>query len=364
MKDRTFKQKTAENKSGSTETKIANSRSRDAGAKLIFDNPILCAQFLRGYTNLEILKNIRPEDIEDISERFLPLWQENRDSDSVKRIRLHQVPGTDTLYLIAMIEHQSKVDYDMSFRVLRYMVLILTDYAAEQEKQCKGITGTKTFRYPPVLPVVFYDGPGNWTAETNFSSRVYLRDALGEFIPNFRYLTVPLSRYTNQELVDKGDELSLIMLVDKLRSAADFGNLSEIPEEYFENLSRNSPESVLKLIGKIISVLLLRLNVPREEAAEFTDRIERRDFTVLFENFEAYDVQETRRISRAEGKAEGKAEAILELLSDLGKIPETVKEDILQEKDLSLLTKWLKTAARAESVEQFLEAMELGNPAE
>ena len=70
MKDRTFEQKTAENKSGSTETKIANSRSRDAGAKLIFDNPILCAQFLRGYTDLEILKNIRPEDIEDISERF------------------------------------------------------------------------------------------------------------------------------------------------------------------------------------------------------------------------------------------------------------------------------------------------------
>ncbi len=240
------------------------------------------------------------------------------------------------------------------------MVLILTDYAAEQEKQHKGITGTKEFLYPPVLPVVFYDGPGNWTAETNFSSRVYLRDALGEFIPNFRYLTVLLSRYTNQELVDKGDELSLIMLVDKLRSAADFGNLREIPEEYFENLSRNSPESVLKLIGKILSVLLLRMNVPKEEAAEFADRIERRDFTVLFENFEAYDVQETRRISRAEGKAE----AILELLSDLGKIPETVKDDILQEKDLNLLTKWLKAAARADSVEQFLEKSELGNPAE
>ena len=34
--------------------------------------PFLRAQFLRGYTDLEILKNIRPEDIEDISERFLP----------------------------------------------------------------------------------------------------------------------------------------------------------------------------------------------------------------------------------------------------------------------------------------------------
>lgn len=43
------------------------------------------------------------------------------------------------------------------------------------------------------------------------------------------------------------------------------------------------------------------MNVPKEEVADFTDRVERRDFTMLFENFEAYDVQETRRISRAEG---------------------------------------------------------------
>ena len=50
------------------------------------DNPM-------GYTDLEILKNIRPEDIEDISERFLPLWQENRDSDSVKRIRRSSQTG-------------------------------------------------------------------------------------------------------------------------------------------------------------------------------------------------------------------------------------------------------------------------------
>ena len=149
------------------------------------------------------------------------------------------------------------------------------------------------------------------------------------------------------------------MLVDKLRSAADFGNLSEIPEEYFENLSRNSPESVLKLIGKIISVLLLRLNVPREEAAEFTDRIERRDFTVLFENFEAYDVQETRRISRAEGKAEGKAEAILELLEDIGNVSDELKERIMKEKNLEILRKWHKAAARAENLEQFLEKSEI-----
>lgn len=110
---------------------------------------------------------------------------------------------------------------------------------------------------------------------------------------------------------------------------------------------------MLKLIGKIISVLLLRMNVPKEEVADFTDRVERRDFTMLFENFEAYDVQETRRISRAEGRAEGKAESILELLEDTGPVTADVKEQIMQEKDPERLRMWLKAAARAESVEQF-----------
>lgn len=144
------------------------------------------------------------------------------------------------------------------------------------------------------------------------------------------------------------------MLIDKLRSTADFYNLGEIPDEYFENISRNSPESVLKLIGKIISVLLLRMNVPKEEVASFTDQIERRNFTMLFENFEAYDVQETRRVS----KAEGKAEDVLELLEENGTVPEELKERIMMETDLSMLKKWLKAAAKAESVEQFIKDMD------
>ena len=67
---------------------VNNTKAHDNGAKLIFDDPILCAQFLRGYTNIELLKDVQPEDIEDISERFLPMWQEGRDSDSVKKGRL------------------------------------------------------------------------------------------------------------------------------------------------------------------------------------------------------------------------------------------------------------------------------------
>ena len=165
------------------------------------------------------------------------------------------------------------------------------------------------------------------------------------------------------------------MLVDKLQSAADFRTLKDLPEGYLEEIARESPESVLKLIGKILAVLLVRLNVPKEEilavllvrlnvpkeeVEEFTDRIERREFGMLFEHFEAYDVQETRRISREEGREEARAalvEAILELLADKGSISEKSEGKIKEETDLEVLKKWLKQTARVSGVEEFASGM-------
>ena len=330
-------------------TSTQNKKVKDSGARLIFGDPILCAQFLRGYTDIELLKDVQPEDIEDVTDRFISVWQEERDSDTVKKIHLKNQQDIDTLYLITLIEHQTKVDYDMSFRILRYIVLILTDYASEAEKKQPGCTALKGFRYPPVLPIVFYDGEQNWTAAKNFQECTALSDLLGEYIPNFQYLVVPLSRYSNQELIEKEDELSLIMLIDKLRSSAEFHELAEIPDDYLEKISRDSPESLLKLIAKIIAAFLHRLNIPKEEIGDFTDQIERRDFTMLFEHFEAYDVQ----AERAKGEARGKADSILLLLSDLGPVPEALRERITSETDMKCLNQWIRGAARASSVEEF-----------
>lgn len=69
----------------------------------------------------------------------------------------------------------------------------------------------------------------------------------------------------------------MIMLIDKLRSAADFHELKEIPDDYFENISRDSPQTLLKLISKIVAAFLHRMNIPKEEIGTFTDPIEWRD---------------------------------------------------------------------------------------
>ena len=75
--------------------------------------------------------------------------------------------------------------------------------------------------------------------------------------------------------------------------------------------------------------------------------------------------EEMLRDERAEGKAEeiaeGKAEAVLEMLlelmSNLGEIPDELRNRITSEKDLETLKKWHRLAARSESLDEFLEKM-------
>lgn len=64
-----------------------------------------------------------------------------------------------------------------------------------------------------------------------------------------------------------------------------------------------------------------------------------------------------RDVGREEGRAEGKAEDILELLGELGEIPDVLQECIQKETDLQVLSRWLKCAAKAESISEFEKLM-------
>lgn len=68
-------------------------------------------------------------------------------------------------------------------------------------------------------------------------------------------------------------------------------------------------------------------------------------------------MEERERIIRDEGKQigiiNGKIESILELLEDKGEVPEKVKTEIFAETDLEVLKKWLRLAAKSETIEEF-----------
>ena len=68
-------------------------------------------------------------------------------------------------------------------------------------------------------------------------------------------------------------------------------------------------------------------------------------------------LQDERREGRIEGRVEGKVEENISFHEDLSDIPVELREKIESEKDLSVLKRWLKLAAKADSIEQFISEM-------
>ena len=165
------------------------------------------------------------------------------------------------------------------------------------EQKQEGISKRKNFKYPPILPVVFYDGADNWTAATKLHDRVLFSDIFGKNIPDYQCILVQLKDYSNEELMKKRDELSIIMMVDLLK------------------------------MQQIIEVFLEKLNIPSEEVEIFTEQIKERKMGELFAHFEGWDVQAIRK----EAREEAREEAQRKIQEAKEKMKEEMKENSIAE---------------------------------
>jgi len=285
---------------------MATHNTVDNSFKLIFGDHRLFSDFLRDFIHIDILKEVKPEDIEDISERFLPLFQNNRDSDTVKRINLKGSP----LFVIAILEHESKVNHRSCFKMLQYICLVLDAWEKDVEKEDPGSSFRKDFKYPPVLPIIFYDGSETWTAERNFFGKTNLNAAFEKYIPKFEYELVNLNDYSEQEIMGFEDALSIILLIDKLRGSGGESLLRHLPEDYIKKLSLQIPENLSKLLSDVIRVLLDKSGIPRREAEKYAGYVEKAGQKEYRGMFEAVieSIIEERQKARTEGYAEGHAE--------------------------------------------------------
>ena len=69
-------------------------------------------------------------------------------------------------------------------------------------------------------------------------------------------------------------------------------------------------------------------------------------------------LKDERAEGKLEGRAEGKAESILLLLQDIGSVPDELRNKILNEQDMDILLKYLKLAARVDSIAEFAKEMD------
>ncbi len=64
-----------------------------------------------------------------------------------------------------------------------------------------------------------------------------------------------------------------------------------------------------------------------------------------------------REEGREEGEVKGRIEDILELLEDIGEPSEMLRDYIIEQNDLEVLRRWLKMAAKANSIKDFEQAV-------
>ena len=271
---------------------VINSQVKDSGGKIIFGDNTLCSQFLRDYIPLPYLKDVRPEDIEDVSDRFVPLFAQERNADRVKKVNIR---GASPFFLVSLIEHKTHVDYNVCMQIFRYMVYIWDAYEKEAEQKQEGISKRSGFKYPVILPIVYYEGVENWTVPADFKSRIQQGEAFAKYIPDFEYYLVPLKEYSNEELLEKSDEISLVMLINKLQTPEDVEKFRRIPPQKLEEILRETPQYLLDIIGDVFLAFLLKENLPVDEAEDLVGKVREKKMGMLFENMVKMDIQEERR---------------------------------------------------------------------
>lgn len=268
---------------------------RDISNRNILKDPLLCVQFLRDFVDRDFFGSLQPEDIEDESEKYQAYLGVSFETDTVKRIHMHMKEGKTSFYLISLVEHKSIVDYNVSMQILRYMVCIWNEYGKEMVSLKKGDIRNKGFRYPPILPIVYYEGKGEWTAGLHLKDRIMLNEIFENYIPDFTYRLIRLHDYSNEELLGNEDEMSLLMMLGKAQTPEDMHRLLDAEKEKVEEIIKRAPEHILELIASMVWNLCMKMNVPQGEAEQYTRKVRERQMGYWLENMEEMDIQAERR---------------------------------------------------------------------
>lgn len=137
-------------------------------------------------------------------------------------------------------------------------------------------------------------GNGEWTAPADLSERILGGELLGKYLPHFKYQLVRLHDYSNAELLKKGDEISLAMLINKIHSPEDMTAFMKTSGEKADEILKDTPEYLLEIMAKLLRALLYKMNLPEEETESAVSKIKERKMSMLFENV-TMDIQAERR---------------------------------------------------------------------
>lgn len=251
--------------------------------RTVLDKKTDVSKFLNKFLGL----NIKTKELEKYNSSYIDPKFKNKEADIVYRIKDKNI--------FLLIEHQTKIDKDMPYRLLDYSNGIMRS-ASEDKKR------------PSVIPIVLYTGKTKWKIENEtiekqqFFKEVKLID--GEFN------LIDINDFSKKELLEDDIFITKMMLVEKCKDEIEMVQALE----KIENKIKEEDKSTFRRIVKEIWAL----RIGTENANKILEKIEEGSgnmmavMEMLLAENEKYI-----NIGRQEGRLEGGKQKIKEIVQKM-----------------------------------------------
>lgn len=168
--------------------------------KEVLDNRKELINFIKKYLKNNKFGKIKEEEIESYNPKFITSKFRIKESDMIYKIKNKNI--------FILIEHQSKIDYDMPLRITEYCVELMRSIRKNNNK-C----------YAVIYPIVLYTGKKKWDAPLTMEN--FEEDAYEYGIPTInyqKYNLVDINDYTKEELIKENTAISKALLFEKLET--------------------------------------------------------------------------------------------------------------------------------------------------
>jgi predicted transposase/invertase (TIGR01784 family) len=262
----------------------------DALFKKVFENQMVAKEFFLMHLPEEIKSMIDIENLKLEKETYIESDLTNSMSDVLFKTKFNDTDG----YLYILIEHQSKTDSLMAFRLFKYMISIC-------DRHLNLNTGSK--KLPIIYPILFYQGKRKYKTSRNLWD-LFCKPALAKDIWNNDYQLVDLQNIHDEELKSNmwAGVFQFFMKYIFER------NLLKIWEEIGDKL----PQIARVEMGYDFIKILLSYSLTKLEENDKV-AIEEFVYSKLREKKKGSTMVSIAQSWRNEGKAEGKAEGISEI---------------------------------------------------
>lgn len=229
---------------------------------------------------------IQENEIQKYNSSFISNELKNSESDIVYKLNNENV--------FFLIEHQTKVDYLMPYRILKYELEIIESVLIDQ----KYIN--KEYKFPEIIAIVLYTGKQKWNAKLDLRTAQYKwRKYEGQELSKYNVLDI--NAIEEKELLKENSIISKIMLIEKSKTEKEFcENLNKIYKKINQQNKVYSEEDK-KFLNTVIEVLAVN-KFGKEKTKIILESLERGGEKTMLAVFDMFRESEARQ--RKEAKIE------------------------------------------------------------